>query len=304
MPLCTRILLVTLCGLVAACDSGEPETPGPPAAPPAFIGTWMQQTFDTDTYATLSQSQIALDPFSPARGEVRTEGAFTSTLRYLTSRFVDREEGETRLSYTLTSSSRPVPGTPFVVLNLSPRFASMGVYTRAGQDGTAYFPQFPLATPPVLQSGDTLRVGPNVYTVSPGTGASVMVQGMLVLPRRRIEAGVETHMSALASLVNGDAYTRTIGTDGTFTDQNRGVVSRRGTWSAGPDSTVTFDFEGPDTDTRRYRVTGNTLRLSLPTSFSYDATGMSRVEDIADVLPGTVQRARYVISSTFTRSTL
>ena len=305
MPLSARILLVTLCGLVAACDSAEPGTAGPPTEAPAFIGTWTSYTSGSDTYATLSQSQIALDPFSPARGEVRIEGAFSSVLRYVIDGSASRDGGNTVAGYKLTSAPRPVSGTPFVTLGVSsrPNNTSIGVFARAGEEGRAYFPQFPLATPPVTQSGDTLRIGPRVYTESSGTGASVTAQGTLVLPRRRIEVGVETHMSEDASVANRDAFTRTFRADGTFLDQGPSVGSRPGTWSAGPDSTLTFRFD-MNVDTRRYRVTGNTLRLFAPTPFSCDAECKMRVEDKADLLPGSVRSARIVVVSTFARGGL
>ena len=291
------ILLVALCALVAACDSAEPEAP-------AFVGTWTAYSYGSDTYATLSGSQMALDPFSPAVGEVRVEGASPGVLRYVTSRSVSRDFGETSVSYTLSNAPLPNPGTPFVVLGGSSQWASLGVYTRAGEEGTAYFAQVPLTAPPVSQSGDTLRVGPNVYVESSGTGASVTVQGSLVLPRRRIEAGVETHITQAASVVNRDAFTRTIRPDGTFLDAGPSMAPRSGTWSAGPDSTVAFSFEVGNTDARRYRVTGNTLRLFSTEPYGCDAACVSQVEDAADVLPGTVQGARLVFVSTFTRSSL
>lgn len=299
MFLPTRLALVTTCVLFAACDSAEPEAP---AETPAFVGSWMRQSFEGVTYATLDRSQTALDPFSPAQGEVRIDGAFSSTLRYLTSRYVSRDDGTTDVSYTLVSAMSPVSGTPFAVLDVSPRFASLGFYASGGGVSTAYFPRFPLTTPPVSQSGDTLRVGLEAYVASPGTGAPVTVRGTLVLARRRIEAGVETRMSSSTSVSSNDGATLTIRADGTVSRSSRNSALASGTWSAGPDSTVTLRTEGFTTSTSRYRVTGSTLRLESTESFDCDAACRVQIEDASDLSPGSVQSTRLVYVFTYTRT--
>lgn len=299
MSTSARFVLVALCLILAACDSAEPEAP-----PSPLVGSWTLQTVGSDTYATLSRPQTALDPFTPAKGEVRVEGAFSRKLLYVTSRSVNDDFGETVVSYTLASAPYPVPDEPLVVLNGSARWANIsvlrGLLLQTGGSSTGYFLHLPTDTPPVSQSGDTLRIGPNVYDVDyPGSG-SVTAEGTLVLPRRQIEAGVETRMSQAASIARGISYTSTIRADGTFVDQGEHMAPQSGTWSVGPDSTVTFSLDRSST-TRRYRITGSMLRLESTEPFDCDAGCRTRVEDAADVSAGTVQRARLVFVSTFAR---
>lgn len=300
MPASIRLALVASCVLLAACDSADPDVP----EVPAIVGTWTSQTYGSETYATLSQSQVAFDPFSPAVGEVRMEGAQSAVLRYVVSREVNRDFGETVVSYTISSASRLSTGTPFIELTGSPRFAVVDVHdgrrAGSGEDLRSYIARAPDTAPPVTQSGDTLRIGPNVYHEYPNTGASVTVQGTLVVPRRRIDAGVETRMRQAASFIGDDAITLTIRADGTVSERGQNSAPLSGTWSVGSDSTVTFIFGGSGTDTR-YRITGSTLRLESVNQGGCEAMCRSRIEDAADLLPGTVRSARRAYNTTYTR---
>lgn len=297
-----RLALLALCLIVSACDSGALDAESP------LVGTWESGTYGGATYATLNQPQVAIDPFTPSTGEIQVRGRVSASLRYVSSRSVRREDGQDLVSYGLSSSPYLEAGVPYADFNVTPRFATFGYYLGqtgpGGGETESYFPVEPFTAAPVSEQNGALSVSPVTLLRStrngPSAGEAITIQGVLVIPRRRIEAGVETFMSRRASADADDRTVRTVRADGTFMETKMGSLIRSGTWNATPDGTVTFRYDDLAI-VSRYTIVGAVLTLQQEGGIACDAACESRLEAEADIASGSVQSVRDVFIQTYTR---
>ena len=306
MPVLARGALVVLCLLLAACDSGEPEAP--PVEISGIIGTWQPQSMQRHTYATLTQTQRALDFFSPAEGSLTVSGALSASLRYLDARYSDASNPVA--GYSFADHAISTGQTPTVELGVTTSGgAVVSEIDATGQSRRQFYIDPPWTPSRFTLGADTVRAVRTRYIDISGTGSAVFVEGALVVPFRTVRGGVETVLSTRA-LGAGNSYfdpnrqmTLAFKADGRLTS-TEGPYSRTGTWTRTEDGAIDVFYEDlPATLYHRYRVRDGALVETTP----YTENGLCGtqcrvgVQIVYGLLPGTVQDARIETEITFSR---
>lgn len=292
------LALFVLCVGLAGCDSGGPAEELPPNA---IIGTWALQSATLDTYATVSQTQTALDLFTPAEGVIAVEGALTASIRYLDQRYSNSWGDGTLTGYSLSSVPESAMSSASVRFAVTPSgSAVLSVQREDGGEAQAFYVDDPW-DPNLFSLGpDTIRVSRARYSAWPrGSGETVFVEGVLVLSRRTIEAGRETLLSRRAqSSYVAEGRSWTFHADGTY--EERSIFgSRTGNWEATRDG-VSVEVSGASL-LFRSEVDGPSLTLTSASNLcSYLCEfDMRRYYDLIE---GTVEAGRIENVLSFVRS--
>ena len=282
------IALALFCVATFGCDSGYPTSE---PVPNAIVGTWTLQSATLDTYATVSQSQTALDLFAPAEGALNVEGAVSASIRYLDQRYSNSFGDGTLTGYSFSSVPESAVATASVRFAVTPSgSAVLSVHGADGNQRRAFYVEDPWEPTLFSLGADTIRVSRARYVdLAAGNGEAVFVEGSLVLPRRPLEAGRETLLSRRA--LNGyvaDGYSHTFRPDGTYR-QNTTYGSRAGTWALTEDGVV-IEVDGASA-LYRFEIAGSLLTLArpsavCPTSCPFD------VRRYYDLVEGTVEEGR------------
>ncbi len=280
---------------LAGCDSASP-----PVEPTrsAIVGTWGLQTETLDTYATVSQTQRALDPSVPAAGALTISGSLSASVRYLDVRSSTSFGDGSLNGYQFSTIPESTAGAESVRIGITDG-GSANVYTYGSdglQDRSFYLD--PYTNPALFSLGpDTVRVSRGRY-VEFGSGAVVFAEGTLVLARQTIEAGREQLLGRRAQPRYTAGIVRMFHPDGTYEQQNGASGTVAGTWTETVAGTVVVESNGAS-QSYHYTVAGSALTMTV--SPACDALCLFDVRRFYDLIAGTVVAGRRDYVFGFTR---
>ncbi len=291
-----RFALLAFVLVLSGCDSGNP--PAVPAQP-SIVGTWAIQSRVQNTYATLEQTQRALDFFSPVGGELVVSGAVSASLRYLEARYSDPVGDGSLRGYSFRNVPAASGQRPLVTFGVTDTGSAVVSETRADGSMHGFYVEDPPNTALFSLGADTVRVARARYVES-GTGAEVFVSGVLVLPHRTIPGGAETLVRSQAPSFDLDDQRLTFNADGTFR-ATFGNSTSTGRWAAVGDGTFTSLIDGVSADlTSRYTLQESVLTATTPVG-PCDAVCLFFVQKDLALPAGAVRDARLTSVATFDR---